>query len=355
MSFWRIPLYPVSLLYGAIVSLRNLLFDLEILRQYKSSLPTISVGNLTAGGTGKSPHIEYLIRLIGPSSGVATLSRGYKRSSKGFVLATTESTTSEVGDEPRQFKQKFPSATVAVDEKRRRGMIRLEKECEGIKLVLLDDAFQHRAVKPGINILLTDYFNPYFDDFLIPSGLLREPKKGARRADIIIVTKTPKVLSPFIRQSFNEKIKPLPHQKLFFSYIKYASFVAMNPVMDDRKPGKKINTIMLVVGIANTYPIEDYLRQQCYELVILKYPDHHSFSPKDIGHIKNSWDNIVSSNKFLVTTEKDAMRLNAPHIREMVVPLPFYYLPIEVEFHEEDKQRFNKLILNYVGENRPGV
>lgn len=351
MNLLRLILFPFSLLYGLITYFRNKLFDWHILPSKSFPLPVISVGNLSVGGTGKSPHVEYLIRLLQKDYDIATLSRGYKRKSKGFVLADENSTVNELGDEPLQFYTKFKNIKVAVDEKRKRGISKLILQTPETQVVLLDDAHQHRYVKPGLSILLTDFHRPYSQDYPLPTGNLREFRGGAKRADIIIVTKTSKVLSPITRQRMLEEIKPLPHQKLFFSYIEHGNYTPLSGIDFVPEKKKKYYSILLVAGIANTYPLEFYLKNFCEELEILKFQDHHQYTTKDITHIIETFDNIVTGNKIIVTTEKDAMRLAEMSLIRKLVRYPICYIPIEIKFHGNDKKDFDKKILDYVGKN----
>ena len=352
MEILRILLIPFALIYGWVVSIRNLLFDWHILPSEKYPLPVISVGNLSAGGTGKTPHIEYLIRLLSPAYNVSTLSRGYGRKTKGFLKATSIDIASNIGDEPLQYSRKFNSVGVYVDEKRRRGIQKILEMDKNVEVVLLDDAFQHRYVKPGLSILLTDFHYLYTRDYLLPAGKLREPISGMRRADIIIVTKTTPVLSPILARQLVDELKPLPHQHVYFSYIKYGVFTSLWDTEQTIGNGKHFGMILLFAGIANTYPIEDHLRQHCNELIVIRFKDHHQYNEQDLHRIKQNFDDLYSQNKLLVTTEKDAMRLLQPELAEIAVQLPVYFLPIEVEIHNKYKQQFDKQILNYVSKNQ---
>jgi tetraacyldisaccharide 4'-kinase len=334
-----------------IMLLRNLLFDIGILPSEKFAVPVISVGNLSFGGTGKTPHIEYLIRLLGDNLRTATLSRGYGRESKGFILASRRSNVRYIGDEPLQFVKKFDSIKVAVDEKRVRGIHNLMNKFPDLGLVLLDDAFQHRWVKPGISILLTDYHHLYTEDHVVPSGRLREFRSGAKRADIIIVTKTPKVFSPITRRRITEEIKPRPSQHLFFSYIIYGNPVPVNEEQD-MAVLQKLSYILLFTGIANDYPLQEEVRRKCSDLSILKLPDHHQYEMKDLETIRSRFADLPSRKKIILTTEKDLMRLKSPEFCNFLKNLPLFYLPIEINFHEKDKQIFDKLITDYVGQNQ---
>jgi tetraacyldisaccharide 4'-kinase len=334
MNFLQAIAYPFSVVYGTAGLFRNKLFDLNILKQKKFDLPVISVGNLSAGGTGKTPHIEYLIRLLmSRKRELCTLSRGYGRKTKGFFLATDKCSPKEIGDEPCQFVNKFPEIRVAVDESRVNGIKKLLGLSPPAKMILLDDAFQHRYVKPGLSVLLTDYFQPYYKDHVLPSGMLREFRTGANRADIIIVTKCPPVLSPITRKAIIEKIRPQANQHIYFSFLKYGGLVPLYPenslvITEERK----FYAILLLAGIANTYPLEEHLKRSCIELELLKFPDHHTYSKAEILKMRETFCNIVGKNKIIVTTEKDYMRLAQDEFKEVLKGLPIYYQPIEVEF-----------------------
>jgi tetraacyldisaccharide 4'-kinase len=347
----RILLLPLAVIFWVVAYLRNLLFDLHIFSSTHFSIPLIAVGNLSTGGTGKTPHVEYLIRLLQPSYSLGTLSRGYGRSTKGFRLAGEKDGTTEIGDEPLQYFKKFSGLVVAVDESRRDGIRQLLSHDPALEVVLLDDAFQHRWIKPGLSLLLTDYQKLYSNDYLLPAGSLREPISGAKRADVIIVTKTPKVLSPIISREIIAKLKPAANQRILFSYIQHGEWVPFGGGSTLSLPSKRVNTILLVAGIANSYPLQEHLRQSCEELVLKSFPDHHSYSSKDMDTIQASFEKIVTRNKIIITTEKDAMRLLSERYEKWVSLLPWYFVPIEIEFHDGYKEQFNKLILNYVTES----
>lgn len=365
MKFLRIILFPFSILYGCIVFIRNKLYDLGIFSSKEFDIPTISVGNLTVGGTGKTPHIEYLIRILKPEFYIATLSRGYGRKTKGFVLSDTQSTAKDIGDEPLQFKKKFSGLRVAVDGNRVRGIQNLLKEFPSLQAILLDDAFQHRAVKPGLNIVLTDFSKLYLHDNIMPSGSLREFKSGIQRADIIIVTKCPEILLPIERKRLMNEINPKPHQHVYFSYIKYGDFIPVegegtNPLAKEYYFERNFS-MALLTGIANTKPLEYYLKDKVKNIIPIKYNDHHHFTKADIGNIQKIFNNIVAANKIILTTEKDAMRLKSPEYADAIKNLPLFYIPIEIEFHNRDKnarlndpvgQEFNEQILHYVRANQ---
>jgi tetraacyldisaccharide 4'-kinase len=355
MKFYKILLLPFSLLYGLIITLRNLFFDFGILPSESFPLPVITIGNLSTGGTGKTPHIEYLVRLLKDKYKIAVLSRGYGRRTSGFLLATENSTAKEVGDEPLQIKQKFPEITVSVCGSRVKGIKKLLKEEQKPDVILLDDAFQHRYVKASLSILLTDYSKLYTDDFLLPSGNLREFPSAAARADIIVVSKTPPIFSPLDRRFLLNKLNPKPYQKVYFSYTTYGHFMPLfpgnRPVGDNDYYFSENYSILLLTGIANAANMEYYLKNQAKEVRHLNYPDHHKYLEKDILQIRNLFDNIANDKKIILTTEKDAMRLKDPELKELTENLPIFYLPIEIKFHGDDEINFNDHIYNYAKKN----
>ena len=358
MKFLRIIAFPFSFLYGLVLALRNKLYDWGIFSSKEFAVPVISVGNLSVGGTGKTPHIEYIIRLLKGEFYLATLSRGYGRSSKGFVLADTQSGALEIGDEPMQFKRKYPNVRVAVDAKRVNGINLLLKDYPSLQTILLDDAFQHRAVKPGISILLSDYSKLYPHDHVMPTGSLREFRSGANRADIIIVTKCPTILLPIERKRLISEIKPMPHQRVYFSYIKYGDILPLHASGDQKNPFPKEfyfernYSMLLLTGIANTAPLEYYLKDKVKNLERAKYPDHHIFSKTDMENIQKIFNNIAASNKIILTTEKDAMRLKGPEYADALKDIPVFYMPIEIDFHDKDREGFNEQITHYVRANQ---
>ncbi len=351
MNFLSILLYPLSFVYGVVLSVRNMLFNKKILASESFSIPIISVGNLSMGGTGKTPHVEYLIRLLTEKYAIATLSRGYGRKTKGFVEATVNSTSEEIGDEPRQYVHNFPNIKVFVCEDRVLAIKKIISENPDIELILLDDAFQHRKVIPGLNILLTDYRKLFYKDYVLPSGTLREFRCGYKRADVIVVTKSPVVLSPIDARIIIEKIKPLPSQKAFFSKVQFDEMRLIEGVGLKQKPAK-IYSILLFAGIANPYPLEEFLHRNCEELETHYFSDHHVYSEKDIIGIREKFNNIASRNKVVVTTQKDAMRIEGNVLANILKDIPIYYIPIKVDFFGEEKVKFNSIIENYVEKNR---
>ncbi len=347
MSWLRIILLPFAILYGFIAWVRNLLFDYGILPSESFRIPVISVGNLSVGGTGKTPHVEYLAGILKDRYTIAVLSRGYKRKTRGYIVVRQDSSAEDVGDEPLQIKSKLPEVHVAVHENRRRGIRALLHEFPDIDLLLLDDAFQHRYVTPGLNLLLTGYYTPFFRNFLLPVGNLREPKKGAARADAIIVSKTPKVFSPLDRRYFLKRIGRYHSKDVFFSRLSYKKMLPLTKETPIEPPGS-IKTIFLLTGIANPTSLEEYLKTLCQELIVHRYPDHHTFSEKNLLKLQKEYNETISHCKVIVTTEKDSMRLRDGALLKVFEDIPVYYLPIEVVFHEDDKLRFNNLLSNFL-------
>ncbi len=331
--------------------LRNKLFEWNIISSEKFKIPVIVVGNLSMGGAGKTPQVEYLVRLFkNKNIKPAVLSRGYRRKTKGFIKANKNATCETVGDEPLQFKKKFENIEVAVDEKRTRGIKILNNTNPDLDVIILDDAYQHRYVKPGLSILLTDYHNLYRNDYIFPTGTLREFRCGAKRADIIIVSKIPPVFSPLTRRYLNDTIKLRKNQKLFYSYISYNNPVIV-PGITVKQPCKKYDSILMFSGVANSYPLQEHLKTMCSELVVLEFNDHHKYSEKDINKIIKTFDDIFSTNKIIITTEKDAMRLIKTNLINYMKEYPVYYIPMEVKFHSS-KESFDKLVIDYVEKNK---
>jgi tetraacyldisaccharide 4'-kinase len=347
MGFLRVLLSPLALLYGFAIFCRNLLFDIRLLPSKKYSIPIISVGNLRTGGTGKTPHVEYLISLLHDKYNIAVLSRGYKRKTNGYAEARPGSTTAEIGDEPLQMHQKFPDILVAVHGNRRKGIREILSGHPEINLIILDDAFQHRYVRPGLNLLLTGYYNPFFKDYLLPVGHLRDFKSRAKHADALIVTKTPFVFSPLDRRFFMKKLKKFKPKSVFFSKFNYQVLHPVTPLAAKMSTAE-VKTIFLLSGIANTIALEEYLKTCCTDFFAHKYPDHHQFTIKDLEKLRYHFDKTISYSKIIVTTEKDAMRLIDPEIRDYIADLPVFTLPVEVAFHDSDKQDFDTMVHRFL-------
>lgn len=333
MKLLRYILFPVVPIYFLVTWLRNKLYDFGLKSSVRYDLPIICVGNLSVGGTGKTPMIEYLIRFLQTDYKIATLSRGYKRSTKGFVIADKNATALSVGDEPFQFYQKFKNVIVSVDADRRNGIRQLLKLHPKPTLILLDDAFQHRKVKAGFNILLTAFDNLFTDDLLLPTGNLREPKSGAKRAHCIVVTKCPDTITANEKAKIVNKIQPLPHQKVFFSSIDYSNTIN-NGLKDFELDMLKGAKFTLVTGIANATPLVRYLKSQNLEFDHLNFKDHYEFTESDIKELK--------SKSAILTTEKDFVRLQ-PHFKNAE---NLYYLPIKIKV--DDASDFENLIENYL-------
>ncbi|HNP48531.1 MAG TPA: tetraacyldisaccharide 4'-kinase [Bacteroidia bacterium] len=352
MQTLRRLLWPFSILYGVVMQVRNFLFDRGIIKSSGFPLPVIGIGNLSTGGTGKTPHVEFLIRLLQKEYKVATLSRGYGRHTKGFMLLKAPANTWTYGDEPMQYFTKFPAIRVSVGEDRTEAIEELLRLTQRPDIILMDDAYQHRYVNPGHSILLIEYDTIFKTDFLLPAGNLREPFSGKKRADTIIITKSPTILVPIERKRILEKLEPLEHQQVFFSFYKYGEFNRVSGKQSGMLMGasyymEKRFTILMVTGIANPSGILEYLRRHTDKLETVIFPDHHEFKAKDIKKIQEAFDNIANPSKIIVTTEKDAMRLQNPELEPLIRNLPLFYLPIEVAFHQ-DENAFNNRILDFV-------
>lgn len=333
MKLLRYILFPVVPIYFLVTWLRNKLYDFGLKSSVSYDLPVICVGNLSVGGTGKTPMIEYLIRFLQTDYKIATLSRGYKRSTKGFIIADKNATASTVGDEPFQFYQKFKNVIVSVDTDRRNGIQQLLKLHPKLELILLDDAFQHRKVKAGFNMLLTAYDNLFTNDLLLPTGNLREPKSGAKRANCIVVTKCPETISEDEKSKIVNKIQPLAYQKVFFSSIVYSNTIN-NGLKDFELDILKGAKFTLVTGIANANPLVRYLKSENLEFDHLNFKDHYEFTESDIKELK--------SKSAILTTEKDFVRLQS-HFKNAE---NLYYLPIKIKV--DDASDFENLVKNYL-------
>lgn len=343
-------LLPISFLYSFVLFLRHKLFDWNILKSKSYDIPNICVGNLNLGGTGKTPHIEYLIRLLSDDYRTAVLSRGYGRKTKGFLTADSSHSHEDIGDEPLQYFKKFDNITVTVDEDRCDGMEKLTRNENPPQIILLDDAYQHRKIKPGLNILLTDYYNLYSDNHLVPAGNLRDIRKAAERAEIIVVSKSPEVITPYYKKDVEESLKPLPHQKIFYSYIEYQDFMPLSKCSFNINI-KEAKTVLLLCGIANTYSLEDYLKRKYNTISKIKFNDHHNFTEKDIDMIIDKYNSLIGKNKVIVTTEKDAMRLINSSFLSKFDDIPVFTIPIKIKFHKDNGLSFDDEILNYVKKN----
>lgn len=336
-------LTPISWVYGAVVYMRNKLFDWNILKSIQFDIPVISVGNITVGGTGKTPHVEYLIEHLASDYNIAVLSRGYKRHTKGFVLATNRSTPETIGDEPYQIYQKFGfKVKVAVCESRKIGISELQKLDPSINLVILDDAFQHRYVTPKVSVLLIDYNRPIYSDKILPLGRLRESSEAVNRADYVIVTKCPETLTPIDYRLIRKKLDLFAFQKLYFSRISYET---LSPVFDDVSAYSVYlseltsnDTVMLLTGIANPRGFVRYFKQFSCKVKICHYPDHHEFSRSDVACIEKTFEEMPGNRKLIITTEKDAVRLSTNPYFPQHLKSRTYYMPIKIKvvYRSED-------------------
>lgn len=327
MNFLRKLLFPFSLLYGGITALRNFLYNKGLLNSKGYDFPVICVGNLSTGGTGKSPMIELLVSFLKDSHKIAVLSRGYKRKTSGYLEVLADSMVEEVGDEPLQFKKKYPEITVAVCEDRQTGIEKLKKIAD---VVLLDDAFQHRKVKASFNILLTSFDKLYSNDCILPTGNLREPKFGAKRADIIVVTKCPESLENSEMEAIKRKLKPKPHQEIYFSKIGYSSEIK-NKTESKPLSYLKNQTFLLVTGIANPKPFVEFLKNEGLNFEEKSFPDHHNFTASEIE--------VLKKHSLILTTEKDFMRLHS-----ITSATEIYYLPIKTVILNEAESSFKRRI-----------
>lgn len=341
---FRVLLLPFALLYWLAVFIRNSLYDAKLIRSSSFGFPLICVGNLSVGGTGKSPMVEHLVRVLKDDFQIATLSRGYKRKTKGYALADERTTALEIGDEPMQFHIKFPDVPVAVGEERLVAIPQLLHDKPGLQAIILDDAFQHRAVRAGLNILLTEYSNLFTRDFYLPTGDLRDLKSSYQRADIIVVTKCDPVISANERQKIIREIDPLPAQPVFFTAIEYGEMYHIHT----REAYSVCETteVLLVTGIANPRPLKFLLEKVCSTYSLQQYPDHHIFTIDDLREIRKRFRAMESKDKIILTTEKDAVRL--VKFDQELSDLPLYVIPVKHQFLFGEEKKFNELVINFV-------
>jgi len=353
----NILLYPLALIWGIVTGIRNFLYNSGVLKSVEFHLPVICVGNITVGGTGKTPHTEYIADLLRKDFKVATLSRGYKRTSRGFRIASPASPVKEIGDEPMQIFRKLPDVLVTVDRNRVNGVNRILEEAPETEVIILDDAFQHRRITPGFSILLTDYERLIVRDHLMPFGNLRESAGNMRRADIIIVSKSPENISPIQRRIIVKEIDKPPYQNLYFTSMAYKDplhvfgDISKNAEEPDLSDSQNCG-IILITGIANPQPFKEYLQKSFKEIIHLSFPDHYTFREKDLQKIASEYQNLKSTNKYLITTEKDAVRLR--EFTNIAEPFKsaFFYIPIGIHFLNDDKDEFDNLIVDYVRKNK---
>lgn len=355
---WKILLLgPLSFLYGIIIFFRNLFYDNNLFGSKHYNIPTISIGNISVGGTGKTPHTEYLVDMLQKEFVVAVLSRGYKRKTKGFKIVEEDCCAIDCGDEPYQIKRKHPKAIVAVDGNRQRGIENLLKLYPELNVIILDDAFQHRKVKPGLSILLNNFSYPISKDYMLPLGRLRESKTSSIRAHIIIVTKCPKDLKPIERRIMHKEMDVLPFQHLFFSTINYNPLIPAFPEdIETRKISfeklKEYN-VLSFTGIAHTKNFINFLEPKCKSFKHIKFSDHRNFSKDDIKMIQSGFM-ALDDKKIIITTEKDYVRFLKNDLMPLELRKYFYYLPISVEFivSDDEKKQFENQIFSYVRNNK---
>lgn len=338
-------LFPVSFVAGLYIKLRNWLFDKEIIKSASFNFPVICVGNLSVGGTGKSPMIEYLIKLLQPSKKVAVLSRGYKRKTKGYVLANANSTALEIGDEPMQFHKKFPGISVAVCEERAVGIPLLLHDRPDTQVLLLDDAFQHRHVKAGCNIVLIQFDAPFWKDSYLPGGNLRDEAGSLKRASAIVVTKSPLDITPQVKQAFENQIRQHTTAPIFFSAISYGQPYSLQNETIINNPSQS-TAVLVVTGIANPKPLEDLLSKRLDYHETLYFSDHHIFTIDDLRSIQSKFESIEAANKMILTTEKDAVRFEK--FGNELSQLPIFALPIAHQILFGEERKFDSLILSFV-------
>ncbi len=354
--FSTLVLMPLSKIYGMIVSVRNRMFDIGILKQQEFDVPIVVIGNIAVGGTGKTPHTEYIIDTLKNKYHIGVLSRGYKRHTKGFVMANNRTTPYDIGDEPYQMYQKFgEDVIIAVCENRCHGITELLRIDNKINLILLDDAFQHRYVKPKASIVLTEYNRPIFNDKLLPLGRLRESQYALNRTDIVVVTKCPSEMKPMDYRIFKNNLNLYPYQKLFFSRYNYGDLVPIFP--DDTTYIPYIDwlndddTILLVTGIANPRPLIKHIRQFRAKVKLKLFPDHHNFTQNDIDEILGKYNTLKGTRKFIITTEKDAVRFANNQYFPKQLKASTFYLPIKVQFLPQSSETFVDSLTKLIGNN----
>jgi len=343
LKSFRLLLFPFSVLYGCIIIIRNWLFNKKIFKSASFNFPVICVGNLVVGGTGKSPMVEAIVNLLKSHYKIGIISRGYKRRTKGYIIANSHTTSLEIGDEPMQFHLKFPDVAVAVGEERLVAIPQLLHAKPETQVIILDDAFQHRSVQAGCNILLTEYNNLFVHDFFFPTGDLRDQKASYKRAEIIVVTKCAFDLSVEEKNEIIKQINPLPHQHIFFTAIQYG---VPYHIIHGEKHTIYEDEVLLVCGIANPAPLEQYLSAHCAAYYLQDYSDHHIYSIADINDMVRKFHKIAATNKCILSTEKDAVRLLK--FKDILSSLPFYILPISTVFLFHEEEAFKNLLVQFI-------
>lgn len=334
-------LTPFSWLYGLGVYVRNKFFDWGILKETSFNIPVVGVGNITVGGTGKTPHVEYILECLRYKRNIAVLSRGYKRKTRGFILASAKSTPDSIGDEPLQIYEKFGGTVkVAVCESRVKGVRELIRQFPKLDLIVLDDSFQHRYIKPKVNIMLMDYAHPVYADNILPLGRMRESVHAVDRADMVITTKCPSNVSALDMRIVSKNLNLMPYQKLFFSTFDYGGLI---PVFPDESTDRILieeikgeDAVILLTGVANPRPFVNHFRQYPFKKRVLHFPDHHDFKKSDLNEILAKFESLKARRKFIITTEKDAMRIcHNPYFPVELRPYIFY-IPIGVRMLESN-------------------
>ncbi len=360
MKIWQILLLPISLLYGLVVGIRNILYNCGILKSTSFSKPIVLIGNLTVGGTGKTPHVEFVNRvLLKSKANTAVLSRGYKRKKKGLIEAGSDDLARDVGDEPLQIKRKFPETLVVCDGNRKRGLEHIFSTHPEVDVVIMDDGFQHRAIKPSLSILLKDYNDLDKPNFLIPAGRLRESTIAERRADVIIVTKTPSSFTPLEKRLLRDRVQNYASQKVYFSYMAHDKLFSVR----DFKPSlfdldyyaERNYSVFSFAGIANASNFHQYINEKFNNVVQYDFSDHHEFTVNDLKTIVKKFSKIESNEKILVTTEKDAMRLLNPEFQDILADLPLFYIGVSVRFHQNDGDELTDVLVKHADVKKKDV
>jgi tetraacyldisaccharide 4'-kinase len=349
MLFLRILLSPFALLYSAVVAVRNFLYQSKVFNRTEFDIPIICVGNLSAGGTGKTPHIEFLLRKLSSHFRLAVLSRGYMRKTTGYIFADKHANASTIGDEPYQIFRKFPEVAVGVSANRVLGVPDLLADAPDTQIILMDDGFQHLAIKAGFNIILTPYNDRFTKDFIIPSGRLREFRSGYKRADVIIVTKCPENISHTEQQKIMEEINPLPNQLVLFSLITYQT--KLKSVFSDSEFSlSNLYEVLVFSGIAQAQYFENYIQTQAKKVSSIRYADHHYYSEDDLKTIAERFGFMESATKIIITTEKDAVKLWSHPQKELITSLPLFFISVEVNFVGDGEAQLLKKINQYVNQ-----
>jgi len=345
----RFLLFPFQWLFILTSSIRKSLYLSGILKRHTYPVPVICFGNLSMGGSGKTPHVKHMALLLRQEGfQVAILLRGYKRKSRGIVLCSSDHSVKDIGDEAFEYVHSLPNdIPIVVARNRHKGILFLLQQFPQVDVILMDDGYQHFRVKANRYVLLTDFFHPYFRDHVLPVGTLREPKSARKRADFIIVSKTPKILSPLLKEDFMKKLKPFPHQQVFFSYYQNIELV---PLYDQSYSSDRPYAIYLITGIQNPGPIEEVLQKKCFQLKSYLFPDHHNFKKKEIEKFLYDFERDLVSNKIIVTTEKDVPRL-LEGSEKMLKKYPIFVIKSYIAFHKTSEESFEQKIIDYVRKN----